>query len=209
MIVLMAALGAAAGFLALLISRKLIASRMGQLPPSPLVSRRFTPLAWCALSSAGYAVICLAADGPLEAAESAAVLTLCLCVGAVDWVSKKIPNPLLLALIVSKAAFLAVRHDMSEVRGSLWGFAAAAVIFAIPAFFRIGVGAGDIKLAAVTGLYLGIVGFLQAMIIMAVLITFYGVYLKIRKRGGFRTKTAMGPYLAFGLICTLVFPIAL
>lgn len=207
MIVLMIVIGAAAGFLALKVSRGLIRSRVGELPDSILVSGKVAPMFWCILSSAGYGVIYLASDRTYVVVESALVFTLCLCIGAVDWVIRKIPNSLLLALICSKAVFLLINRNSDEVKKSLWGCAVATVIFVIPMLFRLYIGAGDIKLAIVTGLYLGISGFLQAMIIMALLITFYGIYLVIRKQGGFKTKTAMGPYLAFGFICTLLFPI--
>lgn len=206
---MMIVLGALAGYLAFLISKRLIRSRTGALPVSLIISRKVSPIIWCAVSCAGYSLIYYAntAGGAYRKAEYAAVFTLCLCIGAVDWVIKKIPNSLLLALMSSKVAFLIIGEDFTDVKKSLLGFAAASIIFAIPVLFKLNVGAGDTKLAAVTGFYLGISGFLQAMIIMAVLITFYGIYLMIRKQGGFRTKTAMGPYLAFGLICTLIFPI--
>lgn len=206
----MVVLGAASGYLALQITRRLIQSRTAGLPEkrsNVIVSHKISPIVWSALFSAGFSIIYLAAGEPFAIAECAAVFTLCACIGAVDWVIRKIPNSLLLALISSRAAFLIIRRDFSDVKVSLLGFAIAAVIFAIPALFKLNVGAGDTKLAAVTGLYLGISGFLQAMITMAVLITFYGIYLLISKRGGFRTKTAMGPYLAFGFISSLVFPI--
>jgi prepilin signal peptidase PulO-like enzyme (type II secretory pathway) len=206
----MVVLGAAAGYLALLVTRRLIRSRTEGLPEKSrnvIVSHKISPFVWYALFSAGFTIIYLAAGAPYAIAECAAVFTLCACIGAVDWVIRKIPNSLLLALISSRVAFLIIRGDFSDVKVSLLGFVVAAVIFAIPALFKLNVGAGDTKLAAVTGLYLGISGFLQAMIIMAVLITFYGIYLLISKQGGFRTKTAMGPYLALGFICTLVFPI--
>lgn len=206
MIVLMIVLGAAAGYFSLLLTRRLIRKRAGGLPGNIIISREAAPYIWCAVFSVGYAVIGYVAGGPLAGAEYAAVFTVCVCIGAVDWVTKKIPNSLLLALMINKIAFLIAGGDFSDVKRSVIGLTAAAVIFTIPAFIGMSVGAGDIKLAAVTGLYLGIGGFLQAMIIMAVLITFYGIYLVVGKKGGFRTKTAMGPYLAFGLICTLVFP---
>jgi Flp pilus assembly protein protease CpaA len=197
----MVVLGAAVGFLALLITRRLIRSRTGGLPEkNSFVSNKISPFIWIVLFSIGFSVIYFAADDPYAIVEYAAAFTLCVCIGAVDWAIRKIPNSLLLALITCRAAFLIIRGEYSDIKVSLLGFAAATVIFAIPALFKLNVGAGDTKLAAVTGLYLGISGFLQAMIIMAVLITFYGIYLMISKQGGFRTKTAMGPYLAFGFI---------
>ena len=96
MIALMIVLGVAAGYLSLLFSRRLIRSRVGKLPENKLVSRKIAPVIWCIISAAGYTVIYLAAGSVILKAEYAAVFTLCMCISAVDWVIKKIPNSLLL-----------------------------------------------------------------------------------------------------------------
>lgn len=204
---LMILLGAASGYAALLISQRMIRARESAIPENVLISKKITPLLWCLISGAGFAGLYLTVDNQYAFAEYAAVFTLCMCIGAVDWTIRKIPNSLLFALICCKICFLIINNNFSDVGKNLIGFGAAAIIFTLPALLRLNVGAGDTKLAAVTGLYLGIGGFLQAMIIMAVLISLYGVWLLISKKGGFRTKTAMGPYMAIGLISTLVFPI--
>ncbi|HHT54372.1 MAG TPA: prepilin peptidase [Clostridiales bacterium] len=206
-VALMIACGAAAGLAALPLTKKLISERCETVPGHAVLSHRLAPYFWCLFCAAWFVLIYYAGGGVLERAEYITVFLICLIIGAVDLVIKKIPNSMILALITSKIIFLSLRFDIEEIRRSLWGFLAAAVIFAIPTFFKISVGAGDMKLAAVAGFYLGVGGFLQAMVIMAALMSIYGICILIRRVGNLRTKTAMGPYLAIGLILSLIFPL--
>lgn len=205
--ILMILCGALAGYLSLLLSKKLIIARKGEIPQKGLVTGKYAPLFWVTLGSAGFGLIQLFDAGLLRNAEYAVVYLICLCIGAVDFTIRKIPNSLLLALIANRTLFLALNFSKDELKLSLWGFGAAVVIFMLPSLLKINVGAGDIKLAAITGFYLGVNGFLQAMIIMAVTITIYGFYLMIRRIGNLRSKTAMGPYLVFGMFCSMLFPV--
>jgi prepilin signal peptidase PulO-like enzyme (type II secretory pathway) len=145
--------------------------------------------------------------GVIHKAESLTVFLICFAPAAVDFTVKKIPNMLVLALIICKTVFLGLNYSSDELIKSIIGFAVACVVFLLPSLFGLSVGAGDIKFAAVTGLYLGITGFLQAMIIMAVLIAVYGFYIIITKKGSFKSKTSMGPYLALGMFCSLLYPV--
>ncbi len=199
--------GGAAGILGMLLSKRLIKARNGEVPEKGLITGRYAPIFWAALGSAGFGLIQFLENDSIQRAEYASVFIICVCIAAVDFSIRKIPNSLLLSLIGTKAIFLALEFSGEALSTALWGFGAACVIFILPSLFKIKVGAGDIKLAAITGLYLGMYGFLQAMIIMAIAVTAYGVYLVIKRSGGFRTKTAMGPYLALGMICTLLFPL--
>jgi len=202
-------LGAASGYAAFLVSRRMVRTRSGMLIEGLLFSKKALPYIGCIIASAGFVGVYLITDNQFAFAEYAAVFTLCLCIGTVDSAIKKIPNSLLLTLILSKAVFMIVNNSLGEIKRSLVGFFAAALIFTLPSMLRIKVGAGDTKLAAVTGFYLGISGFLQAMIIMALLIGIYGIFLIISRKGNLKSQTAMGPYMAFALITTLVFPIIL
>lgn len=199
--------GAVGGCLSILLSKRLITARTENSIEKWYVVGKFAPFLWGLIGSIGFGLIQQFGNNVLQKAELTILLLICLCISAVDFSIRKIPNSLLLVLIISKSVFLASDFSKEELIQSLWGFVFACAVFAIPSFFKISVGAGDMKLAAVSGLYLGINGFLQAMIIMAVTITLYGVYLIIRKMGTLKTKTAMGPYLALGFICTLLFPV--
>lgn len=199
--------GAIAGLLSLMLSKKFITARIQELPKNWLLNGKYAPIIWCVLGSIGFGIIQYFGNSVYEKAEYIIVFVICLCLSAVDFSIRKIPNSLLLALILSRILFLALNFTKEEMVQSLWGFGVACVIFTIPSLFKINVGAGDMKLAAITGLYLGINGFLQAMIVMALTIAIYGIYIIIRKLGNLKSKTAMGPYLAFGLISTLLFPL--
>ena len=179
---------------------KLISVDVRQCPVMRVLSHGLAVF-WCLFCAAWFVLIYYAGGGVLERAEYITVFLICLIIGAVDLVIKKIPNSMILALITSKIIFLSLRFDIEEIRRSLWGFLAAAVIFAIPTFFKISVGAGDMKLAAVAGFYLGVGGFLQAMVIMAALMSIYGICILIRRVGNIRTKTAMRPYLDIASSC--------
>lgn len=204
---LMIGCGAAAGWLCMLLSKKLITARTDEKVEKWYLTNKLSPVFWCLTGSAGFGVIQAFGNEPVQKVQLITIFLICCCISAVDFSIRKIPNSLLLALIAVKVIFLIVDFSKEKLFESFWGFGIASVIFAIPSFFKISVGAGDIKLAAITGFYLGTYGFLQAMIIMAISIALYGIYIMIRKIGNFKTKTAMGPYLAFGLICTLLYPI--
>jgi len=190
-----------------MLCKKLIELRTTKPVDKWYISGKQVEVFWCIFGAAGFVAIHIVSDDMIRKAELAMIFLLCLCVSAVDFAIRKIPNSLLLALIVSKIAFLILNFSTKELKQSVLGFAVACVVFTIPSLLKIPVGAGDIKFAAVTGLYLGLYGFLQAMIIMAIAIGLYGIYIIIRKLGNLKTKTAMGPYLALGLLLTLVFPI--
>ncbi|HAN20186.1 MAG: hypothetical protein A2Y15_09880 [Clostridiales bacterium GWF2_36_10] len=199
--------GAVAGWLSMILCKYLVSVRVNGPLDHLLIRSIYAPIVWCISGVIGFAIIQSLGRGALQITEYITVFLICLCIGAVDFIIRKIPNQLLLTLILSKVVFLALNFSKQEMQQSFLGFAAACVIFTIPSLLKVNVGAGDIKLAVVTGFYLGIYGFLQAMIIMAITIAVYGLYIIIRHRGNLKTKTAMGPYLALGLISTLMFPL--
>lgn len=207
MLIVMIFLGALSGLLSLLLCKKLISSRTDTPIQTHFISGKCAVVLWCAVGAVLFALVELQGIANVRKIEFIIATLLCILIGAVDISVRKIPNSLLLALIITKSIFLAIDFTKEGLTQTLLGFVVALVIFMLPSFFKIQVGAGDIKLAAVIGLYLGIHGFLQAMITMAVAISIYGLSLLARKRGGFKSKTAMGPYLALGFICTLFFPV--
>jgi prepilin signal peptidase PulO-like enzyme (type II secretory pathway) len=202
----MAIAGAVSGYLCMTVCKRLAASRTENGVGMKIFAAKYFWL-WCLAGAAGFALISISGLKIVDEIEYSVVFALCMSAAAVDLAVKKIPNILLLILAANKALFLILGYSGKELTESLIGFAVACVVFSIPALFKLSVGAGDIKLAAVTGLYLGIYGFLQAMIIMAAMMTLYGICKIIRKTGGLKSKTAMGPYIALGLFVTALFPL--
>jgi len=199
-------LGAVSGLLCLLLTRKLIYYR-NKTKTNSFLTGKYAPFLWIIIGATAFYLIYIAEISEIKKIEYSVVYVVCLTLGAVDFLIRKIPNSLILMLIANKIVFIALDFSVDEIKKSVFGFAVACVVFVIPSFLKISVGAGDIKLAAATGLYLGVIDFMQAMIIMAVSFALYGFYMLIKKTGNFRTKTAMGPYLALGLFFTLLFPI--
>jgi len=205
-IMILALIGAAAGLVCMHVCRNLSTARGAGERELRIFSRRLL-WAWCLAGAMGFALTAVYEMSFFSRINASAVFLLCFAIAAVDFSVKKIPNILLLLLMASHIAFLIYDFSLGKLLGSLAGLVVAAAVFAIPSAFKISVGAGDIKLAAVTGFCLGFYGFLQAMIIMAALISVFGTYLIIRKTGGFKTETAMGPYIAAGLFLTRLFPL--
>ncbi|MEI6102305.1 MAG: hypothetical protein WCP73_10755, partial [Eubacteriales bacterium] len=82
-------------------------------------------------------------------------------------------------------------------------------LFIIPSYMGMAIGWGDIKLAAVAGFCLGFTGILQASLIMAGALALYLAYLRLSKKGDWKTKVAIGPSFSLGIGLALLFPLAI
>lgn len=90
---------------------------------------------------------------------------------------------------------------------SLIGIAVSFLIFYIPKLVGLYMGNGDVKLSAVFGFALGFVGYIQAMVVMAVISVLLLLVLIITKKGNGKTKTPMGPALSIGAVLTVLLPL--
>jgi len=84
----------------------------------------------------------------------------------------------------------------------------AALPFLLAAIFPGGMGGGDVKLAAASGLVLGMAGGVAAVIIgLAAMLLFYAGYYVVQKlRGRIRQKTLpLAPFLSIGCIAVYFF----
>ncbi len=131
----------------------------------------------------------------------------------VDALVRKIPNPLLLTMlgidIVSLIYECIKLDDSDEVLDLIFkpilGVALGMVVCIIPSLLKIPMGAGDVKYSGVIGFTVYAFGYFQAMILMAVLVALFWVYLKISKKGDVKTQIPMGPFLSIGTIITMCF----
>ncbi len=167
---------------------------------------------WMLLSAVLFAAVVWRESDLLVRIEYAIYISVFLNIAVVDFLIRKIPNELLLVLFVSKIAFLliALFNGVAFKESVFQHFISIAVgllIFLIPSMFKFNIGAGDVKLSAVIGFCLGFHLFLQSMIVMAGILLAYLILLLVTKKGNLKTVTAMGPYLAFGAVLTMLFPI--
>lgn len=167
---------------------------------------------WMLISGLLFSLVCWKFSDSYIRVEYILYISIALNIGFVDYIVRKIPNELLASLLLIRLIFIILDiAGGAEVKSvlvpSVLGFAIGAVLFIIPSFFAIPIGAGDVKYCAAIGFCLGISGFLQAMIIMALALVVYLIFLMVTKKGNMKTASAMGPYLSFGVIVTLLFPI--
>lgn len=134
---------------------------------------------------------------------------------AVDLFIRRIPNQCLLILLVAKG--FQIVADIVWFDGnvkvilfnSLIGLVLGFVVFLIPSFIGMYMGAGDTKLSAVVGFSVGIAGYLEAMLVSGVIMTVVLIVLKITKKGDRKTKSPMGPAFSIGFLAALLAPIAM
>lgn len=132
-------------------------------------------------------------------------------VSAVDILLRRIPNAILLGMIFLQIANIAVEitagaDAMDTIVTSLVGMVAAYIVFMLPAMLKLSVGAGDVKYSAVIGFTMGFYNYVEAMLVMAIVIFAFYVYLKVTKTGDIKTAAPMAPFLSVGTFVTLLFP---
>ena len=219
-IVLFVALGLVIGFLFYILAKRQIKVRIEKIPsladdyiPQLLNKKWVLPvweIAFAGLYTASYFLF---SDNITSLIYSIIFISCSINIVFIDLAIRRIPNELLLTmLIVSLAKFIAepliyegsIKQNLIlAVVGIICGF----VLFSLPQKLGRYIGAGDIKLSAVIGFSLGVVGYLQAMIIMALIMLFCLVILLVTKKGNLKSFAPMGPALCVGSIISLLFPI--
>ena len=159
------------------------------------------------LTVLGTGIICVIISNLTTRYEVMILFCICLSISWVDWLISKIPNEFLLALLLCKLLFMLLDHQEEFLKQGLIGFAAASFLFLIPSIIGIPIGAGDIKFAAVIGFYFGLMPFVQIILIMAVALLAYLVYLLITKKGSWKTMAPMGPFFSFGVMLTALYSV--
>lgn len=150
--------------------------------------------------------VATAVAGVLELVAYLYFAAITIALALIDIDVKRLPDPIVLPSIVVGGVLLVaagiLRGDGDSLLRLLIGGAAAFVFFFIIAFaVPGGMGFGDVKLAAVLGIYLGysgwgplIVGIMAAFLIGGVV----GIVLMLARRAGRKTAIPFGPWLLVG-----------
>ena len=176
-------------------------------PANPKVFVQQAILWWLLAGITGGALIAWRAADTVAAIAQCGYLMAAIALSVVDHQIRKIPNETLLAFILIRVAELVVRHDFTGILYALISLIAGYFIFLLPSFFGRQIGLGDVKYAAVIGFCLGIPGLLQSIAILGLSTGGFLLLLILTKRGNLRTKMAIGPYLSFGLMVSVLFPL--
>lgn len=132
-------------------------------------------------------------------------------IAIVDSLVRKIPNPLLLVMLIIQLVYLTYssvsNHDFTVFLTAVLGFVVGFAGCTLPSVLKIPVGSGDIKYSAVIGACIYFSGYIQSMIIMGVVAIICLLYLKVSKKGGLKTLIPMGPLISIGVVITMCYPI--
>ncbi len=203
--------GITVGFVTIPLSKKLTLTRTddpGKAAPLTKTPLRIAAAVIGIIVSFG---VVFTADGYAVMIRNLLLVIPIICVSFVDSLVRKIPNPLLLAMIAIDMVYIiysciAERKVSFLVDGFVGLFIGMLVCF-IPSVLKIPMGAGDIKYSAVIGLCIGCWGYFQSMILMSVFVALFWVYLKLAKKGTIKTEIPMGPFLSIGTVFTMCFPL--
>ena len=180
------------------------------------LNQRWVLPVWEVLFGGLFAASALIGENWLQVLFFTVYISCAVNIAMVDIAIRRIPNELLLAVLIARIVYVVGNHFISgeapkmllqnavlSVIGLVGGF----IIYLIPSKFGIYIGSGDIKLSAVIGFAVGIISYFQAMAVMAVIMLAYLIILIVTKKGGRKSYAPMGPALAAGALVTMFFPL--
>lgn len=147
-----------------------------------------------------------AVAGAIELVAFLVLTGVSIALALIDLDTKRLPNvivvPSLLAGILLLGVAALVRGDLTALAGAAIGGAGLFVLYlALAVFSRGGMGMGDVKLAAVLGLYLGFLGWGNLLVGAFAAFVFGGVFglaLMLIRRAGRKSQIPFGPWMIAG-----------
>lgn len=143
---------------------------------------------------------------PVELVQDILLWDVMLLTASIDLRVKKIPNKLILLLLLLRIVCMAVSivlapdRALTIVIGSLIGMAVGGgIILVMRLFSRNAVGAGDLKMFAVLGAYFGLQGLMQTMIYTLFASALVAIILLLLRKAGMRSTMPMAPFMLWGL----------
>ena len=128
------------------------------------------------------------------------------CLSVTDLRVKKIPNPVTLLLLLLRVGFmlfgiLAKQDDPKKVvLGSLIGLLfGGGFMLVCMLISRGGIGAGDMKIFAVIGLYFGLTGVIEIMIFSMLFSAICAIGMLIFRKAKMKSTLPMAPFILSGL----------
>lgn len=156
------------------------------------------PLVELAVGIAFAATAIVLRDDPAQLALGLVFVAMLAAITLTDLERRIIPNVILLAGAVAAVALVAATDPSSFPERAIAAAAAGGSLLVIGLAYPRGLGMGDVKLAAVMGLYLG--SAVAPALLIAVLVgTLVGVGVMLRPGSdGRKTAVPFGPFLALG-----------
>ncbi|NOY61279.1 MAG: prepilin peptidase [Calditrichaeota bacterium] len=142
---------------------------------------------------------------------AAAMLSLLLVISFIDMQNYIVPNVLVLAGLVIAALKILLTRDISissSILGLLGGgsFLLVAGIFGQIIFKKESMGAGDVKLAAMLGAFVGLKGILMSLFLAIFIAAFTGAMGILLQKLDRKSILPFGPFIAFATTLYILFP---
>lgn len=157
-----------------------------------------------ALNGIGWLIAAEASGTIPEMISLVLAFSICLLLSCIDIKIKRIPNELVLFLFLLSIFYTIVNVSRQNVGMHFLGFLTGLLLFIIPFLMKSGAGSGDVKLAAATGFFLGYPDILRAILIMGGVLFLWLIGLILSRKGGLKTKIAMGPFISIGFVTALL-----
>ena len=128
---------------------------------------------------------------------------MCMCflnIAYTDWKSRLIRNKSVLGVLVMSFISMALFPEISVIERVVGSLLISLPLFVLGICTHGGVGGGDIKLMAVSGLGLGASGIWKAFVIGILASGIYVVTMLLHKKFNRTSEIALGPFLCLGLI---------
>lgn len=161
-------------------------------------------LFWAAINGTGWLMLVKFNGLQANTLECMLLLSVCIVLSAVDISIKKIPNELIILTLIIGVAFSITSQPIWSLGINVFGLGLGFIIFFLPAIIGKGAGWGDVKFAAAVGFCLGVYGILSAVLIMAVFLLVYIMYLMMTGKGNLKSRVALGPFIAAGFVAVLI-----
>jgi leader peptidase (prepilin peptidase)/N-methyltransferase len=167
------------------------------------VSARY-PLAELGLGIAYLATVLVLRDEPVQMVMGLVLVTALMAVTMTDLERRIIPNKILLATALLGLAIAVIFEPSSLPERAIAAAAAGGLLFLAALIYPSGMGLGDVKLAAVMGLFLGR-DVAPALLVALLAGSAVGLLLIAREGSSARKKAIpFGPFLAFGAFVGLL-----
>lgn len=197
--------------IAIPLSKKLILTRTEDPGETLPLNNKFVRLLISIASLLASLGVVFTAEDDISLVRNLLLLIPMINISIVDFFIKKIPNSLLLSMILIQGGYAAyvctTEHSTKLLITIAFGFAVGFIGCTIPSILRLPVGAGDIKYSAMIGMVVYIAGYFQSMILMGIVGLILLVVLKITKKGDGKTMVPMGPLLSIGTVITMCYPL--
>ena len=133
--------------------------------------------------------------------------SLLIVIGLFDYNTQDVYTSTTIFGAIIGAVFIGIQYFIYKegIIDLFWGGVAGALIIGMIVFLTNGMGEGDIEIAGVCGLFLGLKGILLALFLAIILGGIVGIVILALKLKNAKDKIAFGPFIAIGTIISMLY----